>query len=202
MAHLSQLMNGMVCFIYSLKLCYFSQRDTRRSVQTLIGPQRPCSLWLRAHAQLTSCWGARTCQLPDCVLCPGPRQALRKADISLYHGTNAPTHSRQVTPKGAITSAPGCARYLDQGGQEDHPHQDMASVYHGTAMPAQGIPHLRLCKAPTSSSDPLCTCTQAPAGSGQQQWSWGWGRDMDTGWAPGCQGSGKQVAENTSRGSR
>ena len=130
MAHLSQWMNGTVCFIYPLISCYFRQRDTRRRVQTLVGPQRQCSLWLRAHAQLTSCWRAPTCQLPNCVSCPRPGQALGKSDIPLCHGANASSPRKQAT-----TSAQGCTRYLGWGGQED---QDMAPVYCGTAMLAQG----------------------------------------------------------------
>lgn len=179
-----------MCFIYSLKSCYFRQRDTRRRVQTPAGPQRPCSLWLRAHVQLTSCWRAPTCQLPNCVSCPRPGQALGKSDIPPCHGANAPSPRKQAT-----TSAQGCTRYLGWGGQED---QDMAPVYCGTAMLAQGrdgcshVPpktlqgiHVQL--KPSLHLDP------------GPHWEWtaavvlGWGRGKGAGGAPGWQGSGKWV---------
>lgn len=189
-------MNGAMCFIYSLKSCYFRQRDTRRRVQTPAGPQRPCSLWLRAHVQLTSCWRAPTCQLPNCVHAPGLGRlwGSQTFPLAMVPMPQAPENRLQPLHKDALDTLVGVDKRIKTWPLSTvvlhaSPGQDGCS--HVPPKTLQGI-HVQL--KPSLHLDPAGPLT----GSGQQQWSWdrGGGRVLEE---PQGDKVREMGAENTSR---
>lgn len=174
MAHLSQLMNGMVRFICSLISCSPRHEECSPSQD----PTGPTSYDLGRLPSLSTAGVPLPSSCQTDVLCPSQRRALGKWHISLPHGTNAPIHGRQATSKAAIASALGCARYLGQRWIRcsTPPRHGLCSPCNSYASPGQGqLPpcaHPETLQGTNAQLRPLCICTPAPPGNERQQWSW------------------------------
>lgn len=130
MSHLSQLMNGIMCFIYSLMSCSLRPEDTMRTVQTLTGLQSPAPYDL---GHMHSLPVAGVCLPTSChndVLCPSQRSKLCESQIFPFPTVPMlQSQQRDSTPKCTKTSALGCARHLDQGWRRSSP-----SLRHGLCL--------------------------------------------------------------------